>query len=436
METTGDTAQPLLTEIPSSLKQLARLVVRGFYSLEDALIVDMLVRYPCLREDDICNLLKFDKKMLRAKIAGLRNDKFLQAKPRIETNEDNKVVKMNCYFINYKIFVNIVKYKLDLMQKKMETSERDATNRSSFKCSGCDKHFTDLEADQLLDLYTGELKCTFCSAPVDEDEAAGPQQDSRLLLAKFNTQMEKLYDLLHAVENIRMAPYLLDPEPVELTGPRGAEGDQRNRGNGPADGQGKWSGEATRTHGLRTEDQQINIEFGNESAISTEARREVPVWITESTVTSSNNEDTRWSDSGSRMEAAVDVADVPDPVGPDNEDEITSLLLRHEKRSGPQNSLVQGTGNDSDSDKSDSSDIDDIAADAFGNSIPKSSIEKPVDKAIEQSDEESGDIPSVVVGNEEIAITDVTPEIIARMTPEEQERYTQTFQDFYSDMYD
>ena len=30
---------------------------------------------------------------------------------------------------SFKIFVNIVKYKLDLMQKKMETSERDATNR-------------------------------------------------------------------------------------------------------------------------------------------------------------------------------------------------------------------------------------------------------------------------------------------------------------------
>lgn len=39
--------QILVTEIPSSLKQLARIVVRGFYSIEDALIVDMLVRNPC-----------------------------------------------------------------------------------------------------------------------------------------------------------------------------------------------------------------------------------------------------------------------------------------------------------------------------------------------------------------------------------------------------
>lgn len=39
--------QVLVTEIPSALKQLARLVVRGYYSIEDALIADMLVRNPC-----------------------------------------------------------------------------------------------------------------------------------------------------------------------------------------------------------------------------------------------------------------------------------------------------------------------------------------------------------------------------------------------------
>ena len=39
---------PLLTEVPSSLKQLARLVVRGFYDIEYSLIVDMLVRWWCL----------------------------------------------------------------------------------------------------------------------------------------------------------------------------------------------------------------------------------------------------------------------------------------------------------------------------------------------------------------------------------------------------
>ena len=36
-----------VTEVPTSLKQLARLIARAFYTIEDALIVDMLVRNPC-----------------------------------------------------------------------------------------------------------------------------------------------------------------------------------------------------------------------------------------------------------------------------------------------------------------------------------------------------------------------------------------------------
>ena len=41
-----------VTEVPSSLKQLARLVVRGFYSIEDCLIIDLLVRNPCKLTSD------------------------------------------------------------------------------------------------------------------------------------------------------------------------------------------------------------------------------------------------------------------------------------------------------------------------------------------------------------------------------------------------
>ena len=69
---------PILTEIPSSLRTLARLVVRGFYPIEDALVIDMLVRYPCMREDDVSALLKFDKKHLRARMDLLKKDKLVQ----------------------------------------------------------------------------------------------------------------------------------------------------------------------------------------------------------------------------------------------------------------------------------------------------------------------------------------------------------------------
>ena len=63
--------QTILSEIPSELKQLAKLVVRGFYDIECSLVIDMLVRYHCMRENDLCDILKFDKKFLRCKLATL-----------------------------------------------------------------------------------------------------------------------------------------------------------------------------------------------------------------------------------------------------------------------------------------------------------------------------------------------------------------------------
>jgi len=131
-----------------------------------------------MKEDDLCELLKFERKMLRAKISTLKNDKFIQVRLKMETGPDGKAQKVNYYFINYKVclksrslikikhclfcklqtFVNVIKYKLDLMHKRLETVERDATSRASFRCPDCCKTFTDLEADQLFNFATQEFR--------------------------------------------------------------------------------------------------------------------------------------------------------------------------------------------------------------------------------------------------------------------------------------
>lgn len=62
METPGPAKDGVLvTEIPSYLKTLARLVARGFYQIEDSLIVDMLVRNQCKK--DIYYFTKNDNKI-------------------------------------------------------------------------------------------------------------------------------------------------------------------------------------------------------------------------------------------------------------------------------------------------------------------------------------------------------------------------------------
>ena len=50
-------------------------------------------------------LLKFDRKQLRAIMANLKNDKLVKTKIRLETSIDGKSQRHNYYFINYQVDV-------------------------------------------------------------------------------------------------------------------------------------------------------------------------------------------------------------------------------------------------------------------------------------------------------------------------------------------
>ncbi|XP_035722579.1 general transcription factor IIE subunit 1-like [Vespa mandarinia] len=417
--------EKVVTEVPSSLKQLARLVVRGFYTIEDALIVDMLVRNPCMKEDDICELLKFERKMLRARISTLRNDKFIQVRLRMETGFDGKAQKVNYYFINYKTFVNVVKYKLDLMRKRMETEERDATSRASFKCTNCLKTFTDLEADQLFDMSTGEFRCTFCREIVEEDQSALPKKDSRLLLAKFNEQLEPLYILLRAVEGIKLAPEILEPEPVDINTIRGI--DTRKPSNLRAPNE-QWSGEATRTSGFMVEDTRVDVTIGDESSEDNAAnrRKERPIWMMESTVI---NADGSQADGINTQETILDKAAATatntTTTNTKQGEDIMSVLLAHEKKGGTNSttSAIKAVLPQESSDSSDNEEINDMQTIDTGE--------------VETMDSEDDDlVPTVSVAGKSVAITDVNDTLIAEMTPTEKEAYIQVYQEYYSHMYD
>ncbi len=145
-------------EIPRSLKHLVQKVMRGFYPIEHVIVVDLLIRKQLIKEDEIIDLLKFERKHLRAILALLKSDKLIKIKLRMETGVDGKASRQNYYYINYKAFVNVVKYKLDHMRKKIELEERDLTSRASFVCNDCQNTFTDLEVHQLFDATTGELR--------------------------------------------------------------------------------------------------------------------------------------------------------------------------------------------------------------------------------------------------------------------------------------
>ncbi|KAM6934840.1 general transcription factor IIE subunit 1 [Xenentodon cancila] len=440
----------LLNEVPAALKRLAKQVVRGFYGVEHALALDVLIRNPCVREEDMLELLKFDRKQLRSVLNTLKADKFVKCRMRVETAPDGKTTRHNYYFINYRVMVNVVKYKLDHMRRRIETDERDSTNRASFRCPCCFSAFTDLEANQLFDPMTGTFRCTFCQTEVEEDESVCP--DARTLVARFNEQIEPIYVLLRETEDVNLSHDLLEPEPSEI--PALKQSRERAAASAGNVGSGQhrevWSSKGSSYADLYTQNVVISMddqEAQQKEANEGKAPKERPVWLTQSTVQGAYSEQDALKNHGNAVPGSQDGTAGHGIVQPDENEEVMRALLIHEKRSvaGPgvgganaaARALTSTAANASDS-ESDTSESDDDSP-----SLPPTTTaaqHRPEVENEEDDDddfEEVGDEPMVMVGGRPFSYREVSqkPELVEQMSVQEKEAYIEMGRNLFQDMY-
>ncbi|XP_059198138.1 general transcription factor IIE subunit 1 [Centropristis striata] len=439
----------LLTEVPAALKRLAKQVVRGFYGVDHALALDVLIRNPCVREEDMLELLKFDRKQLRSVLNTLKADKFVKCRMRVETAPDGKTTRHNYYFINYRVLVNVVKYKLDHMRRRIETDERDSTNRASFRCPCCFSTFTDLEANQLFDPMTGTFRCTFCQTEVEEDASVCP--DGRTLVARFNEQIEPIYALLRETEDVNLSQDLLEPEPAEI--PALKQSRERAAAAGANSGPHReaWSNKGSAYADLYTQNVVISMEEQEEQqkqASEGKAPKERPVWLTQSTVQGAYSEPDTLKNRGEVVPGAQDGAAGFGIGQPDENEEVMRALLIHEKRAvaggggggggGGSSASVKGltsaTANASDS-ESDTSESDDDSP----SGPPPAAAAHRAEEEEEDDDEfeEVGDEPMVMVGGRQFSYREVSqrPELVEQMSSQEKEAYIEKGRNLFQDMY-
>ncbi|KAF4086858.1 hypothetical protein AMELA_G00089130 [Ameiurus melas] len=439
------TEPEVLTEVPAALKRLAKQVVRGFYGIEHALALDVLIRNACVREEDMLELLKFDRKQLRSVLNTLKADKFVKCRMRVETAPDGKTTRHNYYFINYRLLVNVVKYKLDHMRRRIETDERDSTNRASFHCPNCCSTFTDLEANQLFDPMTGTFRCTFCQTEVEEDESAVPKKDARTLVARFNEQIEPIYVLLRETEDVNLSHELLEPEPTEI--PALKQSRERAAAAAGLAGAGMAGQDVWRTKGssyadMYTQNVVINMEEQESQqaqAVEAKAQKERPVWLTQSTVQGAYNDNDALKAAGEDSMVTQDGLAGRRHVQDENEEVMRALLI-HEKKSAPapaggavhRTPILAGNASDSESDTSESDEDSPVRAIA----APPKPGRQDEDEEDDEF-EEVGDDPVVMVGGRAYSYREVgqRPELVEKMSAQEKEAYIEMGQNLFQDMY-
>lgn len=169
-------------------------------------------------------------------------------------------------------------------------------------------------------------------------------------MARFNEVFQPLYDLLREVENIKLSPECLEPEPVDIDTIRGTS-KHANR-NANLNGNEPWSGEATRNQGFAVEEARVDVTIGASNQTEAVKAKDRPIWMTESTVIEKDTKD----DTQEALQTTTQ--SVSTARGRKENEDIMSVLLQHEKQPGKNNSAsssaVRGL-TDSNANSSDSS---------------------------------------------------------------------------------
>ncbi|KAH8864302.1 General transcription factor IIE subunit 1 [Schistosoma japonicum] len=326
------------TKVPVCLIKLVRSIVRTFYLREHSLIVDMLVRNTIMKEDDLCERLRFERKQLRQYLHTLKCDQFIKSKLQLETDADGKTTKITHYFIDYKLFVNVVKYRLDQMQRRLEAEQRQSTSRASFKCSSCNTTYTDLEVDRLMDFTNpGKLVCVYCRREVCEEENNASRTDARALIAKFHHQVRDPIDLmLRECDEIHLSPAILEPEirPLEPLNDDFTDVLQASQSVGTSSID---FGDKTKRNSslFGPTENSVRIVLKGNSSGTNHVIKERPIWMSDSTI--SLNPTTGIGDTDSQANAFLNTSD----FHPNNasEDIITQTLVPGRVPSGSGSNL-------------------------------------------------------------------------------------------------
>ncbi|NXR50929.1 T2EA factor, partial [Hippolais icterina] len=422
--------QNVPSEVPAALKRLAKFIVRGFYGVECSLALDVLIRYPCVKEDDLLQLLKYERKQLRTVLNTLKADKLVKQRMRVETGPNGKSMRHNYYYINYKVLVDVVKYKLDQVRRKIEADERDSTTRSSFKCPSCSSTYTDLEVNQLFDAFTETFHCTYCNTEVEEDGSAFPKHDAQTLLAKFNEQIEPVFVLLRETEDIVLPYDLLEPQPTEI--PELSESFDLKLGSSVLESCSRPEKRAHRSSAFGlTYTQNLTIDVQDskhKKKIREKVTENQPIWLSQSTVEGTATL-THNSIGKFRVNASEETEEKVKETVTDNE--IIKTLLIHESQSSSSTdqALVESKLHGSHSDNSE------FEKDAKHS---RRAGMKVAGSNFEQEEEQETLGPILMVAGQPCSYGEVSenPELVSLMTKEERDAYIKVGQEIFQSVFE
>ncbi|KAF9923526.1 hypothetical protein FBU30_006426 [Linnemannia zychae] len=190
------------------LDQLVYRVCRAFYEPRYIVVMDVINKLKQVKDEELAAAVRLNRREIHKICGKLKEDRLIKDLTKLEARKpDQRPIPNTYYYLDYKIFVDVVKYKIHRMGKELDSVMSKAEVESAgYRCPACDKTYAMVDVVNQFDAETGKFNCPNDGFALD-DEAVEDDDQGQEMKTKLREYIKPIVDLLKLTDSIVIEQY-------------------------------------------------------------------------------------------------------------------------------------------------------------------------------------------------------------------------------------
>ncbi|KAJ1978246.1 hypothetical protein H4R35_001985 [Dimargaris xerosporica] len=185
------------------VKNLVSYVGRAFLEPRSIIALDYINMRESVRDDELAGFMKIPLRDVH-KLGGLlKEGHLIKIATRMEPRKpDQRMIPKTYYYIDYKHFVDVIKWKMWKLQKNAGDQMQTEADKKGYICPQCRTAYDALDILNLCDPTTGLFYCERCRTELIENTQAESNVGAQETLSRLMDQFGPIINLLKKTDSI------------------------------------------------------------------------------------------------------------------------------------------------------------------------------------------------------------------------------------------
>ncbi|KAF9438848.1 hypothetical protein BGZ76_003873 [Entomortierella beljakovae] len=190
------------------LDQLVYRVCRAFYEPRYIVVMDVINKLKQVKDEELAAALKLNKREIHKICGKLKEDRLIKDLTKLEARKpDQRPIPNTYYYLDYKLFVDVVKYKIHRMAKELESAmDKKEAIHAGLHCPACLNYYALVDVTSHYDAENQRFLCPNDNYPLDEEKTEDDEQGQEMR-TKLYENTKPIVDLLKLTDNIVIEQY-------------------------------------------------------------------------------------------------------------------------------------------------------------------------------------------------------------------------------------